>query len=96
MPTRSAVWKTAWKIGPTVLRSIGRPVGLADLAEDLALAQHQALQAGGDAEQVADDPLVVVADQVPGEQRRRRRRGSRPGSRVSASASGTASGSPAT
>ena len=45
-------------------------VGLADLAEDLALAQHQALQAGRDPEQVADNPFIVVAHQVPGEQLR--------------------------
>ena len=43
-------------------------VGLADLTEDLALAQHQALQAGRDPKQVSDSPLVVVADQVPGEE----------------------------
>ncbi len=57
--------RPVWKIGPTVLHAIGRLVGVADLAEDLPLAQDQALQAGRDPEQVPDDPLVVVADQVP-------------------------------
>ena len=37
-----------------------RLVGLLDLAEDLPLAQHQALQAGGDPEQVGDGLVVVV------------------------------------
>ena len=46
---------------PDGLARDGRLVGLADLAEDLPLAQHQALQAGRDPEQVADGPLVVVA-----------------------------------
>ncbi len=49
---------------PDGLAAIGRLVGVADLAEDLPLAEHQALQAGGDAEQVADGRLVVVGDQV--------------------------------
>src|SRR5271166_4011509 len=43
-------------------------VGLADLTEDLALAQHQAFQAGRDPKQVSDSPLVVVADEVPREE----------------------------
>ena len=49
---------------PDGLATVGRLVGVADLAEDLPLAEHQALQAGGDAEQVADGRLVVVGDQV--------------------------------
>ena len=73
----------------------GRAVGVADLAEDLPLAQDQALQAGRDPEQVPDDPLVVIADQVPGEGLGRRSRGTRRGTSESVSASGIASGSPA-
>ena len=42
-------------------------VGVADLSEDLALAEHQALQAGSDPEQVADDHLIDMGHQVPGE-----------------------------
>ena len=48
------------------LRSVASLVGIADLAEDLVLARHQALQAGRDAEEMADRRLVVVHDQVPG------------------------------
>ena len=43
----------------------GGLVGIADLAEDLVLAGHQALQAGRDAEEMADRRLVVVHDQCP-------------------------------
>src|SRR5205823_9646803 len=38
----------------------GGLVGRADLAEDLVLAGHQALQAGCDAEEMADRRLVAV------------------------------------
>ena len=44
----------------------GGLVGIADLAEDLVLARHQALQAGRDAEEMADRRLVAVYDQMPG------------------------------
>ncbi len=40
------------------LARAGRVIGVADLAEDLSLAQHQALEARRDAEQMADDPLI--------------------------------------
>ena len=44
----------------------GGLVGIADLAEDLVLAGHQALQAGRDAEEMADRRLLAVYDQMPG------------------------------
>src|SRR5271157_2291360 len=43
-------------------------VGCADLTEDLALAQHQAFQAGRNPKQMSDSPLVVIADEVPREE----------------------------
>ncbi len=43
----------------------GGLVGIADLAEDLVLAGHQALQAGRDAEEMADRRLPAMDDQVP-------------------------------
>ena len=89
MPVCSRTFLPTWRRGledgvedrPDRLALDGRAVGVADLAEDLPLAQDQALQAGRDAEQVADGPLVVVADQVAGEELGLDRRGSRPGSR---------------
>ena len=53
-----------WRIGPAVRWATAGLVGVLDLAEDLTLAQHQALQAGGHPEQMPDRPLVVVADQM--------------------------------
>ena len=77
-PWSMPVWRTALPIPqrrledlmedrPDRLARDGRLVGVADLAEDLPLAQHEALQAGRDAEQVPDGPLVAVADQVSGD-----------------------------
>ena len=44
----------------------GGLVGVPDLAENLALARHQALQARGHTEEMADSGLSVVHNQVPG------------------------------
>ena len=45
-----------------------RAIGLANLAQDLPLAQDQAFEAGRHPEQMADDPFVAVTDQVPGKE----------------------------
>ena len=54
---------------PDRFPGVGGLVGVADLAEDLPLAEDEAFEARRDAEQVADDRLVVVGDEVAGEVR---------------------------
>lgn len=59
--------KNRVKNWPHRLALHGHLIGLADLAQDLTLAEHQAFDAGSHAKQMADDPLIVVTDQMIGE-----------------------------
>ncbi len=67
----------------------GRGVGVLDLAEDLPLAQHQALQAGGDPEEVGRPPARRGGRPGGRAKRRRASRGSGRGSRSGRRSSGT-------
>ena len=66
LPTRSACWHSSCSIRPACRRP-ARCVGVAELPEDLRLADDHRVEPGGDREQVLDGPVLVVHVEVVGQ-----------------------------
>ena len=60
LPTRRPCWNSELSAAPTVPSLLAGAQRLADLAEDLALADHHRVEPGRHLEQVRDRRLVVV------------------------------------
>ena len=70
LPTSSAWRNSRFSADPVVALGTGPFPCVADLAEDLALADDRRVESGRDREQVRDRGLVVVDVEVAGERRR--------------------------
>ena len=66
LPTSSARRKSRLSDARGAPSLLGQLPCVADLAEDLGLAEHRRAQAGGHLEQVGDRLFVVLADEVDG------------------------------
>ena len=60
LATEKAAWNRRFSSGPGRAGVLRRAVGVLELAEDLRLAEHHRVEAGGDGEHVRDGAHVVV------------------------------------